>query len=134
MPVNFLTLAQRERYGRYPEVLSTIELARHFYLDDNDLEWIARKRRDFNRLGYALQLTTVQFLGTFLGDPTAVPQAVIQALAVQIQVADSACVSAYRDSEQRWRHTVEIRARYGYREFIDKGVRFRLGRLLCAMC
>jgi TnpA family transposase len=134
MPVGFLTLAQRERYGCYPDTLSTIELARYFYLDDDDLEWIARKRRDFSRLGYALQLTTVRFLGTFLADPTGVPQIVIQALAVQIKVADLACISAYRDSEQRWRHTAEIRTRYGYREFMDKGVRFRLGRLLCAMC
>lgn len=71
--MSFLTLAQRERYGRYPEVLSTIELARHIYLNDNDLEWIAHKRRDFNRLGYALQLTTVRFFGTFLGCPTENP-------------------------------------------------------------
>lgn len=106
MPVSFLTLAQRERYGRYPEVLSTIELARYFYLDDSDLEWIARKRRDFNRLGYALQLTTVRFLGTFLADPTAVPQAVIQALGVQIQVADSACLhtaTASNAGGMRWK-------------------------------
>ena len=54
MPVSFLTLAQRERYGRYPNALSTIELARYFYLDDDDLEWINHKRRDFTLLGYAL--------------------------------------------------------------------------------
>lgn len=41
---------------------------------------------------------------------------------------------AYRASEQRWRHTTEIRARYGYREFADGGVQFRLGRWLCALC
>lgn len=134
MPVSFLTLAQREGHGRFPEVLSTIELARYFYLDDDDLEWIGHKRRDFTRLGYALQLTTVRFLGTFLEDPTDVPLAIVQALGSQLRIVDIACISAYRDSEQRWRHTTEIRHRYGYREFVDKGVRFRLGRRLCAMC
>jgi len=58
----------------------------YFYLDDDDLEWINLKRRDFTRLGYALQLTTVRFLGTFLEDPAAVPQAVVQALAAQVKV------------------------------------------------
>ena len=134
MPVSFLTSAQQERYGRYPDSLSADEIARCFYLDDNDRDWIVQKRRDSTRLGYALQLTTVRFLGTFLADPTAVPQAVVQALAPQVGVADPACLSAYRTGEQRWRHTSEIRTRYGYCEFADRGVRFRLGRWLCALC
>ena len=134
MPVGFLTSAQRERYGRYPDSLSADELARYFHLDDDDREWIASKRRDSSRLGYALQLTTARFLGTFLEDPTAVPGAVLHALASQLDVADPTCVGAYRQSEQRWRHTTEIRARYGYREFVDGGVQFRLGRWLCALC
>ncbi len=134
MPVDFLTSAQRERFGRYPASLAAEELARFFHLDDDDREWIAGKRRDSNRLGFALQITTVRFLGTFLADPTAVPPTVLTVVATQIGVADPLCVAAYRQSEQRWRHAAEIRTRYGYREFMDRGVRFRLGRWLCALC
>src|SRR5664279_1808233 len=132
MPVDFLTTTQRQRYGRYPDSLSPDELAWNFHLDDDDREWIANKRRDSSRLGFALQLATVRFLGTFLEDPADVPPAVLHALAAQTNVVDLTCVTAYRQSEQRWRHTTEIRARYGYREFVDAGIRFRLGRWLCA--
>lgn len=134
MPVGFLSAAQRERYGRYPDTLSGDELARHFHLDDDDREWIATKRRDSNRLGYALQLTTVRFLGTFLEDPSTVPGVVLHTLSAQLGIADVNCVLGYRENEQRWRHTTEIRARYSYREFVDRGVRFRLGRWLCSLC
>lgn len=92
-------------------MLSTIELARYSYLDDDDLAWIGRKRRDFIRLGYALLLTTVPFPGTFLEDPTDVPVAVVQASASQVNVGNMACISADRASEQRWLHTTEIRNR-----------------------
>ena len=64
MPVSYLSTTQRERYSRYPESLSADELAWYFHLDDDDREWIATKRRDSNRLGYALQLTTVRFWKT----------------------------------------------------------------------
>lgn len=134
MPVSFLTANQREHYGQYSIEMSTFEVARYFHLDDEDREWIARKRRSFSRLGYALQLTTVRFLGTFLEDPTAVPQSIIELLASQIDVGNPNCVSAYKESDQRWRHVAEIRNRYNYREFVEPGVRFRLGRSLCALC
>ncbi len=135
MPVSFLSSAQRDNYGRYPDDLSQDLIANHFFLDDQDHEWIASKRGDFSRLGYALQLTTVRFLGTFLTNITDVPPSVIERIASQINITDyKSCLVAYQASEQRWRHTVEIRSRNGYREFTQKGVRFRLGRRLCALC
>ncbi len=134
MPVDFLTSTQRQNYGRYPVSFSADELARNFHLDDDDREWIATKRRDSSRLGFALQLATVRLLGTFLEDSSAVPAAVVRTVAVQIDALDLTCVSAYFQSEQRWRHTAEIRARYVYREFVEPGIQFRLGRWLCAMC
>lgn len=88
MPVSFLSASQRERYGRCPESLSAEDLARYFHLDDDDRECIAGKRRDSSRLGYALQLTTARFLGTFLEDPTAVPGAVLHAIAARTAARD----------------------------------------------
>jgi len=59
---------------------------------------------------------------------------VIERIATQIKVNDpDSCVSMYMESKQRWRHTVEIRSRYSYVEFAEKGCRFRLGRILCAL-
>jgi hypothetical protein len=135
MPVSFLSTTQRERYGRYPASLSADELARYFHLDDDDREWIATKRRDSSRLGYALQLTAVRFLGVFLEDPTAVPTTVLQTLSSQLDIADpDDCIVAYRTTRQRWQHTSEIRERYSYRVFVERGIQFRLGRWLCALC
>jgi hypothetical protein len=134
MPVSFLTPEQERRYGRFIGVPTREQLDRHFHLDDTDLAMIGRRRWDHMRLGFAVQLGTVRFLGTFLADPTAVPAEVVAVLARQIGVVDPACLGRYRDGRVRWHHAAEIREAYGYREFAEPAAQWRLLRWLYALC
>ncbi len=134
MPVQFLTPEQRSNYGQYLGEPSFDELTRYFYLDDADHAVIGVKRGVHNRLGFALQLTTVRFLGTFLEDPVAVPSAVLQTLIRQLGVGNLDRLHDYRTGDQRWKHTAEIRERYGFRDWTDPIIGFRLSRWLYALC
>ncbi|MCP4304390.1 MAG: Tn3 family transposase, partial [bacterium] len=79
---------------------------------------IAQRRGDANHLGFALQVLTVRFLGTFLPNPTEVPSVVVSHVATQLEIANTACLPRYLDREQtRHAHRAEIRAAYGYKEF-----------------
>ena len=96
MPVEFLTDAQAATYGCYPRPPSTAELDRCFLLDDKARGLIDSKRLPHTRLGYAVQLTTLLFIGRFLADPTDVPTEVVDYLAEQLDIADPSCVKDYR--------------------------------------
>jgi Domain of unknown function (DUF4158) len=134
MPVSFLSEEQQRRYGRFNGEPSAEQLARFFYLDDADRDLIGRRRWDHMRLGFAVQLGTVRFLGTFLDDPINVPPGVIKALGRQIGVGDAGCLARYSEGKTHWHHAGEIRERYGYRAFTDPSMQFRLNRWLYALC
>lgn len=134
MPVSFLSNDQRENYGRYAGPPSPHDLARYFHLDDTDHALIAQKRGAHNRLGFAVQLGTVRYLGTFLENPLDVPQLVLWTLAKQLRIEALDKAKAYSAGEQRWQHAIEIRTSYGYVEFTEPLIAFRFTRWLYALC
>ncbi len=134
MPVSFLTPEQRENYGRYSTSPTPDHLSRFFHLNDDDLAQIRSCRGDHNRLGFALQLSTVRYLGTFLDDPVSVPSQVVQTLARQLGISDLDSLAAYRAGKQRWEHVAQIRVNFGYSDIAEPLAGFRLTRWLYVLC
>lgn len=133
MPVEFLTETQKKEYGRFAGELSSVELTRYFHLDDPDRVLIDKRRGDHNRLGMALQIGTVRFLGTFLANPIDVPDEVKIFVSQQLNIKNTASLSRYMEREAtRLEHTTTIRQHYGYLDFNDPPWRFRLSRWLYA--
>ena len=131
MPVEFLTPEQARRYGRYNGDPAPAQLAKYFFLDDKDRAETGAHRGAQNKLGYAVQLCTVRFLGTFLPDPTVVPRIVVKHLAEQLEIVDANCLGQYRERlETHQTHAREIRERHGYRDFAEQPEHWRLVRWL----
>ena len=135
MPVSYVTEEQRDNYGRFNGGPSSDELARYFHLDDADRTYIARRRGHANRLGIAVQLTTLRYLGTFLDDPLDLPPLVLSTLARQLGITDThPMLDGYRTGELRWDHQRDICRQYGFAAITDTPIGFRLGRWLYALC
>ena len=104
-------------YAQFPAELDRDWLGRMCHLSGADLAVIRRRTDPVTQLGYATQLVTVRAIGTFQPDPSAVPESAVAAVARQLGIDDLEVLAGYRDMPVRWRHTAEIRDRYGYRDF-----------------
>lgn len=130
MPVDFLTSEQKASYAQFSGEPNEVQLARYFHLDETDLTFLYQRRGEQNRLGVALQLGCVRFLGAFLTDLSVVPINVQWFVASQLNITNLTILSTYAQRETtRREHTALIRDQYQYREFTWPWS-FRLSRLL----
>lgn len=115
MPVQFLTPAEHEQLNQCPDKVSPEELNRFFWLTPADHDTIRFIRHDYNRLGFALQLGSLRYLGFFPANLPELPQAVVQYVAAQLAV-EPELLTFYgkRGSTQR-QHQRQIQTLVGYR-------------------
>ena len=108
-----LTAAQRDQFTRFP-LLDEPVLSRYYLLDTEELRLVRERRRDVNKLGYAVQLTVLLHLGRGLRASEAPPREVLAYLAEQLHV-DPDCYALYagRDTTRR-EHFAELCGLYGY--------------------
>ncbi len=59
----FLTEAERTQYVQVPKEISSFDLLASFHLSYEDLRVVRLQRRPSNRLGFALQLGLLRFMG-----------------------------------------------------------------------
>jgi len=131
MPVDFVTVEQERRYGRFNGEPSEAQLSKYFYVSETDFDLIRQRRGDQNRLGFALQICTVRFLGTFLANPIDVPPGAVAFVAAQLGITDLSCLPRYLERETTHReHAGEIQRSYEYQDFIDQPAHFQLVRWL----
>ena len=115
MPVEFLSDEQARRYGRFQGDPSPEQLSRYFAVGPEEHVDVDRHRDDTARLGYAVQLGCVRFLGCF-PDLADVPAVAVNYVAASAGLPATA-FAGYPESRNRFAHAVEIRERYGYTPF-----------------
>jgi hypothetical protein len=87
MSTRFFSDAEARRLRSWPEELGRDELIRYFTLGSDDRAWLEGAARGTgNRLGMAVQLCALPWLGFVPDDVAAVPAAAANRVAVQLGV------------------------------------------------
>lgn len=94
MPVQLFTEAERARRNCFPETIAYEDLVAFLTLSERDLDSIPRYSAAHNRLGYALQLCALRFMGFVPDDLATAPPAAVAFLAQQLGV-DPKVLPAY---------------------------------------
>ena len=123
MPVNFLSEAERNRLSQFPSAIPESDLIQYFTLTWEDQVQIKRQRRSENRLGFALQLCTLRYLGFCPDDLQQVLTEVVEFLAHQLQIPVESLSRYAQRTQTRTEHLQQIQSYLGVRDPTAKDLR-----------
>ena len=115
MPIGFLTPAERERLSRFPEHIPDDDLFVFFRLSDDDHGVINQQREDATRLGFALQLCALRYLGFAPDDLSLTPWEAVIYVARQLHVPPEAIETYGRRIKTRTTHLQLVQSHLGFR-------------------
>jgi TnpA family transposase len=96
MPSRFLTNAEKDRLENFPVEIGEVDKTAFFTLTDNDLDLVRRRTGEQNRLGFALLLCSLRFLGFVPENLGTIPAEITQYLAGQLNIDEKVFPSYQR--------------------------------------
>jgi TnpA family transposase len=115
MPRRFLTAQDRERLSHFPAAIEESDLIAYFLLTPADLEQVMRIRTDTQRLGFALLLCGLRYLGYFPSEVQTAPASAIAYVAQQIGCDPQALADYGRRAQTRRAHQLWLMDYLGFR-------------------
>lgn len=88
-PKILLTDEQRFEFTQIPQNISDWEVAKYYTFSDRDMKIINRHRRDYDRLGFAVQVCCLRSPDWTLVNTSDIPDTVLSYIADQLQVIES---------------------------------------------
>jgi len=116
VPGRIFTPQERKRLDAFPSEIGEADLIRYFTLSGSDLDLVRRQRGDHNRLGFALQLCALRYIGFSPDDLETVPTAAMTFVAEQLQASPAALHDYGGRSQTRTEHLQQIQLRLGFRD------------------
>jgi TnpA family transposase len=116
MPVGFLTQADKDRFNRFPETIPHEDLVAFFLLTKPDLALVQQCREEHTRLGFALQLCALRFLGFVPDELRSTPTVVVEFVAEQLQVSSGSLFPYGQRPATRTAHFQQILRYLGFRK------------------
>jgi TnpA family transposase len=115
MPIGFLTRTERERLNRFPTQIPDEDLRVFFLLSEADQTAITKQREAHTRLGFAMQLCALRYLGFAPDDLGTAPWDAVEYVAQQLAVSPDALAAYGRRIPTRTLHRQQVQAHLGFR-------------------
>jgi TnpA family transposase len=115
MPIGFLPPADRDRLNHFPAQIPDDDLRAFFLLSDADQQLINHQREAHTRLGFALQLCALRYLGFAPDDLSTTPEDAVLYVARQLDVPAVAIHAYGQRIKTRTTHLQQVQAYLGFR-------------------
>ena len=110
-------LSPQSRAALFDPPIDPAAIVRHYTFSPEDLALIRQRRRDANRLGFAVHLAYLRFPGRVLGTEEIPPADILSFIADQLSIKPESLNTYARREETRWEHLGELQEYLGIRPF-----------------
>ena len=110
-------LTDRQRAALFGLPADEATHLRFHVLSDQDIALVRRRRRPWNRLGFALQLCAFRYPGRLIQPGEVIPEPMLGFIGAQLGLTAEELAAYGTRRETRYEHSAALQGLYGYRPF-----------------